>query len=152
LIALAKGLGAGFPVGAFMGKKTFTKHITPGSHGSTYGGNPMATRIVSTVLKEITKPEFLKNVQMVGAHLKAGLEKIARETNMISDVRGEGLMLAANFNAGEVKPFIKKLLKNGLIALSCGENSLRIVPPLILTKKQADEGLKILRLTLDEVR
>jgi len=152
LIALAKGLGAGFPVGAFMGKKTFTQHITPGSHGSTYGGNPMATRVVSTVLKEITKSGFLKNVQTVGAHLKAGLQKIANETNMISDVRGEGLMLAANFNAGEVKPFTKKLLKNGLIALSCGENSLRIVPPLILTQKQADEGLKILRLTLDEVR
>ncbi len=148
LICLAKGLGAGFPVGAFMGKKKFTSHITPGSHGSTYGGNPLACAVVTTVLKELLKPGFLENVEETGQILKEGLEAIARETNMISNVRGLGMMLAADYNGGEVKPFIKELLKNGLVALSCGENSLRIVPPLILTKKQAKEGLAIIRKTL----
>ncbi len=151
LICLAKGLGAGFPVGAYMGKRKFTSHITPGSHGSTYGGNPLACTVVTTVLKEMLKPGFLENVDKVGGVLKSGLEQIARETNLISDVRGLGLMIAANYNGGDVKDFIKKLLKNGLVALSCGENSIRLVPPLILTEKQAKEGLAILRQTLGQI-
>lgn len=150
LICLAKGLGGGFPVGAFMGKKKFTSHITAGTHGSTYGGNPLACAVVTTVVKEILKPGFLENVDTVGKVLQDGLEEIARESNMISNVRGVGMMLAADYNGGPVKDFVKMLLKNGLIALSCGENSLRFVPPLILTEKQAKEGLGILRKTLGQ--
>ncbi len=152
LICLAKGLGGGFPVGAFMGKKKFTKHITAGSHGSTYGGNPMACAVVTTVVKEILKPGFLENVDTVGNVLKDGLEEIARESNMISNVRGVGMMIAADYNGGPVKDFVKMLLKNGLIALSCGENSLRLVPPLILTEKQAKEGLALLKKTLGQIK
>lgn len=152
LICLAKGLGAGFPVGAFMGKKKFTSHITNGSHGSTYGGNPLACAVVTMVVKELLKPDFLENVNKVGAVLKEGLEKIARESNQISNVRGLGLMLAADYNGGKAKDLIKRLLANGLIALSCGENSIRLVPPLILTEKQAKEGLSIIKKTLDEIK
>ena len=152
MICLGKGLGAGFPVGAYMGKKKFTQHITNGSHGSTYGGNPLATTAVTTVIKEMIKPGFLENVDKTGAVLKEGLEKIARETNLISTVRGLGLMLAADYNGGPVNDLVKKLLKNGLIALSCGENALRFVPPLILTEKQAKEGLSILKQTLDDIK
>lgn len=152
LICLAKGLGAGFPVGAYMGKRKFTSHITNGSHGSTYGGNPLACTVVTTVLKELLKPNFLDNVDETGKALKDGLEQIARETNLISNVRGLGLMLAADYNGGPVKDLVKKLLKNGLIALSCGENALRFVPPLILTPKQAQEGLSILKKTLDDIK
>ena len=65
---------------------------------------------------------------------------------------GLGLMLAADYNGGEVKDFVKKLLKNGLVALSCGENALRLVPPLVLTKKQAQEGLSIIKATLDDIK
>ncbi|PZO86442.1 MAG: aspartate aminotransferase family protein [Micavibrio aeruginosavorus] len=151
MICLAKGLGAGFPVGAFMGMKKYTSHITAGTHGSTYGGNPLACTAVTTVIKELLRPGFLENVEETGKILKDGLEQIARETNLVSEVRGEGLMLAANYNGGPVKDFVKKLLKNGLIALSCGENSLRLVPPLILTPKEAKEGLAILRETLAAV-
>ena len=151
LICLAKGLGAGFPVGAYMGKKKFTSHITPGTHGSTYGGNPVATVGVTTVIKEMLKPGFMENVNKVGQVLKDGLEDIARDSNLISNVRGLGMLLAADYNGGPVKNFVKKCLKNGLIVLSCGENALRIVPPLILTEKQAKEGLGILKKTLSEV-
>lgn len=152
MVCLAKGLGAGFPVGAYLGMKKFTSHITPGTHGSTYGGNPLATTAVTTVIKELLKPGFLENVDDVGAVLKEGLEKIARETNMISNVRGIGLMIAADYNGGAVKDFIKDLLKGGLVALSCGENALRLVPPLILTKKQAEEGLAIIKKTLEHIK
>ncbi len=151
LICLAKGLGAGFPVGAYMGKKKFTSHITPGSHGSTYGGNPLATTAVTTVIKEMLKPGFMDNVNKVGQVLKDGLEEIARDSNLLSNVRGLGMLLAADYNGGPVKDFVKKCLKNGLIVLSCGENAVRIVPPLILTEKQAKEGLAILKKTLAQV-
>ena len=151
LICLAKGLGAGFPVGAYMGKRKFTSHITPGSHGSTYGGNPLACKVVTTVVKEIIKPGFLENVDTVGEVLRDGLEEIARESNMLSNVRGLGMMIAADYNGGPVKDLVKKCLKNGLIVLSCGENALRIVPPLVLTEKQAKEGLSIIKKTLSEV-
>lgn len=150
IICLAKGLGAGFPVGAFMGKYKFTSHITPGSHGSTYGGNPLATKVVTTVIKEMLKPGFLDNVDKVGQVLRDGLEDIARDSNMISNVRGMGMMIAADYNGGNVKDFVKKCLKSGLLVLSCGENALRLVPPLILTEKQAKEGLKILKKTLGD--
>lgn len=150
LICLAKGLGAGFPVGAFMGKRKFTSHITPGSHGSTYGGNPLATKVVTTVIKEMLKPGFLENVDKVGHVLRDGLEEIARESNKISNVRGMGMMIAADYNAGNAKDLIKSCLKNGLLILTCGENALRFVPPLILTEKQAKEGLAILKKTLSQ--
>lgn len=148
MITLAKGLGAGFPVGAYMGKRAFTQHITPGTHGGTYGGNPLASVVVTTVIKEMLKPDFLDNVEKVGKILKDGLEDIARETNQLSNVRGVGMMLAADYNGGSVKDLTKDLLEAGLIALTCGENSLRFVPPLVLTEKQAREGLAILKKTL----
>lgn len=144
LAAWAKGLGAGFPVGAFMGKKKFTSHITHGSHGSTYGGNPLACAAVNAVLDELTKPAFLKNVIQTGAILKEGLEEIARRTNKISNVRGLGMMLAADYEGGKVKDFCKVCLKHGLVVLACGKNSLRIVPPLILSPEEARAGLTLL--------
>lgn len=148
MITLAKGLGAGFPVGAYMGMRKFTQHITPGTHGGTYGGNPMASAVVTAVTKEMLKPGFLENVWNVGIILKEGLEQIARETNLLSNVRGVGMMLAADYNGGEAKDLVKDLLKAGLITLTCGDNALRFVPPLILTEKQAREGLAILSKTL----
>lgn len=152
IVCMAKGLGAGFPVGAILGMKKFTSHITAGTHGSTYGGNPLACTAVTTVIKELLRPGFLENVDKVGQVLRDGLEDIAKHTNLISNVRGVGMMIAADFNGGEVKPFVKQCLKNGLIVLSCGENAIRIVPPLILTEKQAREGLSILKQTLDAIK
>jgi 4-aminobutyrate aminotransferase-like enzyme len=105
---------------------------------------------VTTVIKELLKPGFLDNVDKVGAVLRDGLEDIARESNMLANVRGVGMMIAADYNGGNVKDFVKKCLKNGLLVLSCGENALRIVPPLILTEKQAKEGLAILKKTLSQ--
>ncbi len=150
LICLAKGLGGGFPVGAYLGKRAFTRHITPGSHGSTYGGNPLACRVVRVMLEELQKPGFMENVQTTGALLKQGLEAIAEETGAFENVRGLGLMLAARYTGGKVKDLQKSLLKNGLIALTCGKNALRFVPPLIIGEKEVKESLDILKKTLKE--
>lgn len=148
ILCLAKGLGAGFPVGAFLGKKKFTQHITPGSHGSTYGGNPMACRLSHVVLQEITADGFLDNVRNVGQILKDGLEDIARKSNRLSNVRGLGMMLAADVVEGEAKALVKECLKEGLIVLTCAKNSLRIVPPLVLNATEAQEGLEKLEKVL----
>ncbi len=149
LITWAKGMGGGFPVGAFAGKRQFTSHITHGSHGGTYGGNPLACSVVSTVVREISDPKFLKNVNKTGDVLRKGLEDIARKTNRLSNVRGMGMMLAADYDGGNVKDLVKACLKEGLIVLSCGKNSLRIVPPLILSAREAKKGLSILQSVLE---
>lgn len=149
LITWAKGMGGGFPVGAFAGKRRFTSHITHGNHGGTYGGNPLSSRVISTVVTTIAEPKFLKNVEKTGKVLKDGLNDIARKTNRISNIRGMGMMLAADYEGGNVKDLIKACLKEGLIVLSCGNNSLRIVPPLTLTPKEAKKGLAILETVLE---
>lgn len=150
LVAWAKGLGGGYPVGAFMGRRKFTSHITHGSHGSTYGGAPPACRIIEFMVNEVSKPEFLDNVKDTGAYLKKELEKLAHNSGAFSNVRGLGLMLAADYNNGDVKDFIKVALKKGLVVLACGENSLRILPPLIITRDHVDEAMHKLRETLHE--
>lgn len=149
LITWAKGMGGGFPVGAFAGKREFTSHITHGNHGGTYGGNPLACRVVSTVVTEVSDPAFLKNVEETGDILRKGLEKIARKTNRLSNVRGLGMMLAADYDGGNVKDLVKACLGEGLIVLSCGKNALRIVPPLILKPSDAKKGLKILQKVIE---
>jgi acetylornithine/succinyldiaminopimelate/putrescine aminotransferase len=148
LICLAKGLGAGFPVGAYMGTKKFTGHITHASHGSTYGGNPLACCAVRAVLKELNNEKFLQNVRDTGTYLQEKLSDIGTLTGEFENVRGRGLMIAADYKGGESKELVMKLLENGLITLACGDNSLRFVPPLIVTKKEVDKAMTILEKTL----
>lgn len=151
LVAWAKGLGGGYPVGAFMGRKKFTAHITPGSHGSTYGGAPIACEVVNFMIKEISRPEMLDNVKQVGAYLREELKKVGHNTGAFSNVRGLGLMIAADYNRGDVKDFIKAALKNGLIVLKCGDNALRLLPPLIITREHVDEAIQKLRKTIEDL-
>ncbi len=151
LICLAKGLGAGFPVGAFMGSRKFTSHITPGSHGSTYGGNPLACKAASVVLGQLSTPGFLRNVKETGEYLKNRLEQIGRETGSLENVRGLGLMIAADYTKGKAKDLAMRLLENGLVALTCGHNSLRLVPPLIIGRQEVDMAMEILGRTLKEI-
>lgn len=145
LISLAKGLGSGFPVGAFMGSKKFTSHITPGSHGSTYGGNPMACLAVKIVLKELQSPRFLQNVNDTGEYLKNCIGELADQTGAFENVRGLGMMIAADYRSGSAKDLVMKLLDKGLVILACGENSIRFVPPLIVGKAEVDKAIEIIR-------
>lgn len=147
IITLAKGIGGGFPVGAMLAKKKFAKHLTPSAHGTTYGGNPLACKIVSTVAGEIAQPEFLAHVKRMGDYFKAGLETLRRETNAIVDIRGAGLMLGID-TVYDIKKLMKALRGNGLIATVAGEHTVRLTPPLIITEKEIDEALKILGTTL----
>lgn len=140
ICTIAKGMGAGFPIGAFLGKKKFTQSFEAGEHGTTYGGNPLGTRLAYETVKQINQPEFLQNVKETGQYLKEGFEKLQRETNSIEDVRGEGLMLGVD-TVYDIKKLLNKLLDNGLIATQAGAKALRITPPLIFEKSHADEAL-----------
>lgn len=149
VMALAKGLGGGFPVAAMVAKLDIAQHFSAGSHGTTYGANPLAMRLVHTMLTQILKPGFLENVRTTGAYLKAGLEKIKRESNTIKDIRGTGLILGVDTVFDPAK-LLKSLLNNGMMATRAGDTTLRLTPPLIVTQKEADECLQILDRTLRE--
>ena len=148
IAAWAKGMGGGFPVGAMAAKEKFGRALVPGSHGTTYGGNPLACAVAAAVIKEIMSDGFLDNVQKVGAVLKDGLEKIKRESNKITDIRAKGLMIGVD-TVFKTPAVIKALQKNGLMTTQAG-NSLRMVPPLIITEEHAHEALAIIEKTLQE--
>ncbi len=143
IITSAKGLGGGIPIGATIAKEEVAKSLTPGTHGSTFGGNYIASVSAEVVLKEITKPEFLEKVSKNGKYLAERL----KEFNF--NVKGIGLMvgmdLPENINASEI---VKKSLENGLILGTAGKNTLRFVPPLVINEKEIDEGIDILKKVL----
>lgn len=141
LCTIAKGMGGGFPVGAFLGKKKFTSAFDAGDHGTTYGGNPLATRMVYETVKQIREPSFLKNVEETGTYLIEQLEKLKSETNSIEEIRGQGLMIGVD-TAFDIKELLNSLLENGLIATQAGAKSLRLTPPLIFDKSHVDEAIE----------
>ncbi|MCB1839966.1 MAG: aspartate aminotransferase family protein, partial [Alphaproteobacteria bacterium] len=150
LAAWAKGMGGGFPVGAMAAKRKFGSAIVVGTHGTTYGGNPLACAVAATVVKQILKRGFLSNVRKVSGVLFDGLKQIQRESNKITEIRGMGLMIGVdtNTNCGDL---LKALQKNGLMATKAGQNTLRLTPPLILKEEQAHEALGIIGKTLKEM-
>lgn len=146
---IAKGMGGGFPVGALAARERFGAVIENGTHGTTYGGNPLATAVATTVMKEILKPGFLENVRKTGALFVDGLKNLQRESNKITDIRSAGLMVGVDTTI-DIKKLIPALQKNGLMTTQAGKATLRLTPPLILNPDQAQEALGIIGKTLQE--
>lgn len=139
IMAMAKGIGGGVPVGAFaMTEKVAEKSLAPGDHGTTYGGNPLAGAAVSAVLDIFREEHILEHVKEVAPYLEQKLEELAASHTSVELRRGKGLMqgLVLNVPVGDV---IAKAQKEGLLVISAGGNVLRIVPPLVITKEQIDE-------------
>ncbi len=147
ILCIAKGMGSGFPVGAVMAKDDFGGRITPGDHGSTYGGNPLACHVVYTVVSEILKPGFLENVRETGAYFMDRLKMLQQKSTAVKDIRGCGLMIGVE-PAANAKSILKRLQHNGLMASIVGENTIRFVPPLIIGKKEIDEAMAIFETVL----
>lgn len=143
VVALAKALGCGVPVGAFVAGEKCSYALVPGDHGTTYGGNPFATAAVSTVFDLYEELDVVSHVNEVGAYLGKKLDEMAEKVDAIKEHRGIGLMhgLELNVPVGEI---VNKALEKGLIVISAGCNTLRMVPPLIVTKEEIDDMLKIL--------
>ena len=150
IAAWAKGMGSGFPVGAMAAKRKFGSAIVVGTHGTTYGGNPLACAVVSTVVKQMLKRGFLSNVKKVSKVMFEGLAQLQRESNKITEIKGKGLMIGVDTNT-KCGDLLLALQKNGLMATKAGNNTLRLTPPLILKEEQAHEALSIIGKTLKEM-
>jgi len=141
IIALAKGLGSGFPVGAFMAKKAIADAFQYGDHGTTYGGNPLATNVVYHVVSELIKPEFLDHVKQASAYFREKLSTLQAETgNVIHAIKGEGLMVGLDTKY-KCAGLLDKLLQKGLITTQAGKNTLRLTPPLTISFAEIDEAV-----------
>ncbi|WP_265022764.1 aspartate aminotransferase family protein [Wolbachia endosymbiont (group B) of Ischnura elegans] len=150
ICALAKGIGGGFPLGACLATEKVAKYMAVGMHGSTFGGNPLATSVGNAVLDELLSPGFLENVEVRGKSLKNKLEDLASKFPMIEEVRGKGLMLGIKVKMNNQK-FAEELSHRGLLTVGVtSDNVLRILPPLIITEKEIDEGIEILTQYLSE--
>ena len=145
IVPIAKGIGGGFPIGAVLMSKKVSKCMVPGSHGSTFGGNPLAMSIGNAVLDQIFKKGFLNNVKKNSLLFINGLKKIQKDyPSVIKEVRGIGLLLGLQLFKDQSK-FIDKLLENKMLTIRASENVVRILPPLNVSKKEIDIALKIIR-------
>jgi len=150
IAAWAKGMGAGFPVGAMAAKNKFGKAIVVGTHGTTYGGNPLACAVVKCVMEEMLADGFMDNVNKISKIMFEGLSKIQRESNKITDIRGAGLMIGID-SVFEIKDVLRNLQNNGLMATQAGKATLRLTPPLIINEAQAQEAIAIINKTFKEM-
>ncbi|WP_142781696.1 aspartate aminotransferase family protein [Agrobacterium sp. T29] len=141
ILAAAKGLGNGFPVAACLASEKTAAGMTPGTHGSTFGGNPLAMAIAHKVIEIIADEAFLEDVRRRSARLFAGLEKLAAAYgDVFTEVRGEGFLLGLRC-AVPVELVVTAARANGLLSVIAGDNVLRLLPPLVLSEAEIDEGL-----------
>ncbi|MFD2208586.1 acetylornithine transaminase [Virgibacillus halophilus] len=143
IITTAKALGNGLPVGAMIAKKDLEAYFGPGSHGSTFGGNPLAMAAAKQVLQEISKEAFLEDIIEKGQYLHEQLSEKFSDESFVKEVRGKGLMVGIVCD-GEVQKVIQSALKEGLLVLQAGSNVLRLLPPLVVTKEEIDTAVSIL--------
>jgi acetylornithine/N-succinyldiaminopimelate aminotransferase len=145
IVPIAKGIGGGFPVGACLMTKKVASCMGPGSHGSTFGGNPLAMSVSNAVLDQILKKGFLKSVQIISKYFHAELIKLQSEfPDIIKEVRGLGLLIGIKIIPDQ-NLFVKKLLDNKLLTIRAAENVVRLLPPLNVKKENVDEAIVILR-------
>jgi len=144
ILATAKGLGGGFPVGACLANERAASGMTPGSHGSTFGGNPLAMAVANAVLDEILSEGFLAHVQRSGAALKQRLEKVVqRAPTVFSEVRSVGLMAGLKA-VPPCRDLVDQLRREGLLTVAAGDNVVRFLPPLIIEDAHIEEAGDIL--------
>ncbi|MDJ0944627.1 MAG: aspartate aminotransferase family protein [Kiloniellales bacterium] len=144
VMAVAKGLGGGFPIGACLATEAAAVGMTAGSHGSTFGGNPLAVAVGNAVLDVVSSEGFLERVEAVAAQLREGLESLVeRHSGLLAEVRGAGLMLGLRCRVPNVE-LVDRLRDGGLLTVPAAENVVRILPPLIIEAQQVEEALGIL--------
>ncbi len=144
IVPIAKGIGGGFPIGAVLMTKKVSKAMVPGTHGSTFGGNPLAMSVGNAVMDEIFKKGFLTKVKSNSKYFISELNKIKiKFPNIIKDIRGTGFILGIQLHHDQTK-FIQSLLKNKLLTIRAAENVIRILPPLNVNKNEINIAIKII--------
>jgi acetylornithine/N-succinyldiaminopimelate aminotransferase len=144
IVTLAKGLGSGFPIGAMLGKDELKTAFGPGSHGTTFGGNPLACAVSQSVLNIIFKDDFLKEVEQKGHEFKATLEAALQFHPLVKEIRGKGLLIGIECErpAGSL---IEWLEVHGLLTVPAGENVIRLLPPLTVSNMELEEAAVIIK-------
>ena len=150
IFTLAKGLGGGIPIGAMIAKDEVAEFFTPGSHASTFGGNPFVCSVALTVLEVIEKDGILKNCEEMGEYLAKKLNGLAKEFKFIKEVRGKGLLIGMELGR-DGKDIVESCKEKGLLINCTMNNILRFLPPLIISKNEVDEAVEVLKKALGEV-
>jgi len=145
IVTLAKGLGGGFPIGGMLGTAELYDTFGPGTHGTTFGGNPLAMSVAETVLDHVFDSAFLQNVQELSAYFVNQLKVNLPSTYT---VQGQGLLLGIGCGTAEVAPYITAAEEKGLLLVGAGPNVIRLLPPLTVTKEEIDEAITILKTIL----
>lgn len=141
IITSAKGLGSGFPIGAVIGKEELKEFFGPGSHGSTFGGNPLSVTAASATMNEIFQEDFLQEVLNKSEYVLNELSTSLSELDLLVEVRGMGLMVGIELTV-PVQDILTELRAQGIIVLSAGEKVLRLLPPLTVTKDELKQGIE----------
>ena len=150
VMSLAKGLGGGVPIGAFLANEKAAV-FEPGDHGSTYGGNPLTCAVAYAVVDHVISDHVLANVRRSGGRLKAGLLDLKERFSFITDVRGLGLLQAIDFDGDLAADALTACLGQGLLVNAPRPNTLRFMPPLVVTEAEVDEALQKLAAALGEI-
>ncbi len=148
IMTLAKGLGSGVPIGAILAKERASV-FSPGEHGSTFGGNPLVCAASFATLKFIIENDIPGKVRQLEQYFKAGLEKLKAKFDSIVEIRGRGLLLALVFNSDIAEDLVLACMGKGLLVNKVKPDTLRFIPPLIITEKDIDKAINILQKTLN---
>jgi len=151
IVPIAKGIGGGFPIGAVLMNKKVASGMTAGTHGSTFGGNPLAMTVGNSVMDIIANKKFLKNVKNISKYFLVNLNKIKEKyPGVIKEIRGRGLLIGIQLHTDQTN-FIKKLMDNKLLTIRAAENVVRILPPLNVKKNEIDQAIKVIKKVCIEV-
>ena len=151
IVPIAKGIGGGFPIGAVLMNKKVSIGMTPGTHGSTFGGNPLAMAVGNTVMDIVSNRKFLNNVKKLSKYFLSRLNQIKeKHPSIIKEIRGRGLLVGIQLQKDQTK-FIKKLMENRLLTIRAAENVVRILPPLNVKKNEIFQALKIINKVCSEL-
>ena len=142
-VSMAKGLGGGVPVGAVMASEKCADVLGAGTHGTTFGGNPFCCTAAQTVLSIVNKPEFLKEVRDKGEYLKDSIQSLG--SSKVKTVRGMGLMLGIVVDKEIRASLVNQLLEKGVLALTAGEEAIRLLPPLVISYEEMDSAVAVMK-------
>ena len=152
IVPIAKGIGGGFPIGAVLMNKKVASSMIPGTHGSTFGGNPLAMSVGNTVMDIISKKKFLNNIKSLSKYFLFKLNKIQEKyPSVIKQIRGKGFLIGIQLYKDQTE-FIKKLMDNQLLTIRAAENVVRILPPLNVKKNEIDIAIKIIEKVCSQIK
>ena len=151
VMTVAKALGNGLPVGAFLARGKAADAMVPGDHGTTYGGNPLVTAGASAVLDLFEKRHMVEHVRKIGAYLAEKLDGLVNEFDVVKERRGMGLIQGLEFNTAVGPVVTNALLEQHLVLISAGANIIRFVPPLVIEKADVDAMVGKLKAAIEAV-